>query len=196
MRATRDLKKVKAAGFSLIELMVAVALGLIVIGSLIALFVSISQSNASNLRSTRLTQELRAVSEVITRDLRRARFVDGAIAQIGRGASAASGFNDITISTGCIQYAYQNASLGDFRSISVRGSGGMGQIVLAAGGAAPGCNANGLRLSSPEVDITGLSFNEISTNLIEITVRGKLNGVAGSPERQFVQAVRVRSSRM
>lgn len=186
----------RASGFSLIELMIAVALGLLVIGSVLAMFVSISQSNARNLQSTRLTQELRAVSEVIARDLRRARYIDGAIAQIGRGDFATSSFNDITTSANCIEYSYQNAPLGNFRSISRRLSGTDGRIVLAAADDASDCEGDGLVLSSSEVDITSLSFAQPAANLVEISVSGKLRGVNDSVARTFVQTVRVRSSRI
>jgi prepilin-type N-terminal cleavage/methylation domain-containing protein len=183
-------------GFSLVELMIAMTLGLIVIGSVLTLFVSISQSNANNLRSTRLTQELRAVSELIARDLRRARFLDGSIAQIGRGNSADSRFSAISISGSCIRYGYQNAPMGNFRSVSRRGSTGLGSIVLAAGATSPACTAGGLTLSSPEVDITALTFTEPVANLIEITVSGRLRATPDATPRTFIQSVRVRSTQL
>lgn len=58
-------------GFTLIELMVAITLGLIVIGSLVAFTVSTVRSNNENVRMTRLTQDLRASMNLAVREVRR-----------------------------------------------------------------------------------------------------------------------------
>lgn len=72
-----------ARGFTLIELLISVAIALIVTGSAIALMVSIMQANGQNIASTRLTQELRAVAEVVARDVKRARYMEDAISFVG-----------------------------------------------------------------------------------------------------------------
>src|SRR6185295_11518784 len=74
----------RAKGFSLIELMVALVVGLIVVGSALAMTVSVIHTNSENVRYTRLTQELRAVSEIVARELRRARAINDPITHIGR----------------------------------------------------------------------------------------------------------------
>ncbi|MGK2942934.1 MAG: PilW family protein [Immundisolibacter sp.] len=59
-------------GFTLIELMVSLVLGLIVVGGVMAVFISTYQSNAQNIKAVRLNEEMRAVMSLITRDIRRA----------------------------------------------------------------------------------------------------------------------------
>jgi prepilin-type N-terminal cleavage/methylation domain-containing protein len=59
-------------GFSLIELMISLTLGLIVMGGALSIVTSILATNTSTLKMTRLDQELRAVMMMLTRDLRRA----------------------------------------------------------------------------------------------------------------------------
>src|SRR5699024_6114092 len=59
-------------GFTLVELMIALALGLIIIGGALSMVTSILATNISMLKITRLDQELKAVMMMITRDLRRA----------------------------------------------------------------------------------------------------------------------------
>lgn len=59
-------------GFTLIELMVALVLGLVVVGGVMGVFMSTYQANAQNIKAVRLNEELRAVMSLITRDLRRA----------------------------------------------------------------------------------------------------------------------------
>lgn len=59
-------------GFTLIELMVALVLGLVVVGGVMGVFMSTYQANAQNIKSVRLNEEMRAVMSMMTRDIRRA----------------------------------------------------------------------------------------------------------------------------
>ena len=63
-----------AAGFTIMELLVGMVLGLIVMGGAIVLFSSISSSTAVMLTTNKMQQELRTVGLVMTRDIRRAGF--------------------------------------------------------------------------------------------------------------------------
>lgn len=62
----------RSRGFTLIELMVALVLGLVVIGGVMGVFISTYQANAQNIKSVRLNEEMRAVMSLMTRDIRRA----------------------------------------------------------------------------------------------------------------------------
>ena len=68
----------REGGFTLIEMMVALALSLIVTAAVIALVVAIVRSNRQTLQATRLHQELRATLNLIASDMRRARSVGSA----------------------------------------------------------------------------------------------------------------------
>jgi prepilin-type N-terminal cleavage/methylation domain-containing protein len=59
-------------GFTLIELMVSLVLGMVVIGGVMGVFISTYQANAQNIKAIRLNEEMRAVMSMITRDVRRA----------------------------------------------------------------------------------------------------------------------------
>ncbi|HRQ64450.1 MAG TPA: hypothetical protein PKZ76_06250 [Xanthomonadaceae bacterium] len=63
---------VHARGFSVVELMVALAASLVVVGSVLAFTVATVQSNAETIRATRLTQDIRVVMGLLTREIRRA----------------------------------------------------------------------------------------------------------------------------
>lgn len=103
------------AGFSLIELMVALAAGLIVVGSVLSFTLSSLQANTEFVTTTRLTQELRANLNMVTDDLRRAGYDEGSIGYLARPATF-TGFsqfatieinNDLDgIGNGCVVYAY------------------------------------------------------------------------------------------
>lgn len=178
----------RAAGFSLVELMVAMVLGLIVIGAVIALVLSMIRANNQTIGATRLTQELRATAALMAADLRRAGGVaDPLTVATANNGNPANPFAAITTATaGCIQYAYADAEGGNFHSISLRD----GAVFLAAAAADPGCTG-GVRLSSQQVTITGLTFARAGRR-IDITLTGQLSGNADI-RRAFTQTVYVRS---
>lgn len=181
-------------GFSLIELMVAMVLGLLVVGSATALLVSTMDANGRTIRATRLTQEIRAVSDIVTSELRRARYNPNAVLNFGENGDdddgdgeitnldnlfAVNPFEGITVSGGssandgdaettdgeCIQFAYGNAPGGAFRVISRAVVNGRGVIRMNRDPAAvPNCGT-GVDLTSPQVDVTLLAFNFDNTNI-------------------------------
>lgn len=112
--ASAPTRRIRPSGFSLIEVMISVALGLILIGSVLTLVVASLQSNADTIRSTRLTQELRTLVEVIGREAERARFMADPLANIGNppdpldptvGATNPNGLIDDS-TPGCLAFSY------------------------------------------------------------------------------------------
>jgi len=121
---------IAAGGFTLIELMIAMVLGLIVIGAVLALSLSMIRANNQTIAGTRLTQELRAVAGLMSGDLRRAGgVIDPLTVATANNGNPANPFAAISTATaGCIQYGYAGAEGGDFRAINFRA----GAIFLAA----------------------------------------------------------------
>lgn len=106
-RQTRPgIGRCEPRGFSLVELMVAIGVGLVVAAAITSLFISLVRSDSSNLKSIRLNQELRATMSLMTRDLRRAGFNNDAVDDVL--ASSANPFQQMTVGAGndCIIYAY------------------------------------------------------------------------------------------
>lgn len=62
----------RSTGFTLVELLVGMAIGLIVAGGAMAMFVSIARSTSTIVQTNRMQQELREIGLVMTRDIRRA----------------------------------------------------------------------------------------------------------------------------
>lgn len=62
----------RQGGFSLTELMVASAVGLIVLTGVLATFVNSLSSSSQHLKTARLNQDLSALMDIIVRDIRRA----------------------------------------------------------------------------------------------------------------------------
>jgi Tfp pilus assembly protein PilW len=99
--------------------MIAIAIGVILSGSLIVFTMASMKSNSDYVLSTRLTQELRNTLDLATRDLRRAGYDDNALAYLGN--SNVSPFAPIRIETvveadgsssACVLYAYDRTQVG------------------------------------------------------------------------------------
>lgn len=84
-----------ARGFSVIEVMVSLVLGLLLIISVLALVVSVMRANTETIRSTRLTQELRTLVEVVSREISRARYVQDPLSNVGAALAADMRLNSI-----------------------------------------------------------------------------------------------------
>ena len=118
----------RTTGFSLIELMIAMVAGLIVLGAVLTFTVSMIRAYSENIRSTRLTQDLRTGMNVIVRDLRRAGFDSTSVTRVLTDENP-SGFTGMTASGSCVRYEYD------------RGVGGGGGIPAAT-------EIRGIRLNS------------------------------------------------
>jgi type IV pilus assembly protein PilW len=68
----------RARGASIVELLVGLGLGLFVVAGGLMLLAGFTDDNRRLLLETRLTQDLRAASDLVTRDLRRAGYWDAA----------------------------------------------------------------------------------------------------------------------
>ncbi|WP_170113442.1 PilW family protein [Ahniella affigens] len=178
----------RPTGFTLTELMVALTLGLLVIGSATALLVATLDANGRNIRATRLTQEIRAISDVVSAELRRARYHPDALLNLGENGDdddgdgrvtrldnifATNPFETIrvsgqgqiddgdatTIDGSCIQFAYGAANGDAFHTISLVQIGDRGVVRMnRQANSFPACGT-GANLSSAQVDIDVLAFN-------------------------------------
>jgi len=161
-------------GFSLIELMVAMVIGMIVMAGAIALIVAINKANSETIQSTRLNQELRTLAGVISSELKRTRRLHDPIFNISQGAITNGTFDLVNYSTdGCILYGYQDPTMNDasstadatnnYRVIRLSITGGVGSVIFASSNAAVNCNTNGTALNSTQINITAMKFNCATT---------------------------------
>ena len=209
-------------GFSLVEMMISVVLGLIVIGSVITLVVATMRSNTQNIQSTRLTQELRAILDVVTRDVRRARYSPNAINRIGAGAIVTNPYqafvianrlgapsdsdgNAATVDGDCVTYSYAGTPAGSaasaalqpvFRAIWLDNTGAAPNSVRVATAAVPVACADGAgaAINSSDVEVTRLTFNQDAANdTVVVTVEARLRADT-NVRRRMSEVVRIRSS--
>jgi Tfp pilus assembly protein PilW len=93
------IKIKKQAGLTLIEMMIAMLLGLLVTGSIIAIFISNVKSSSENIKMIHLNQELRTVMGFMSDELKRSGY---------SGNPATTSFMDDfdTGTANCVLYAY------------------------------------------------------------------------------------------
>ena len=81
------LRQPRQSGFSLVELMVAMVVGLFVAAIVATMYVSIIRANSTTVQLARLNQDLQASLDVMARDIQRAGYVSGAEAALSRDTS-------------------------------------------------------------------------------------------------------------
>lgn len=133
----------KQSGFSLIELMVGITVGLIVLAGAIAVFANLSFAGLENVRATRLNEQMRGSLNLITRELQRSGYANawtagsvnvlgldtdlmGLFGTVTLGGSCADGDGDGANECDCVLYSY------DLNDSAKQGVGGAG--TLGAGG--------------------------------------------------------------
>lgn len=170
----------RARGFSLVEMMISLVLGLIVVGAALVLVVSVVRANSQTVQATALTSELRALMGVITKEVQRARFMRDPLANVGQAGAAVNPNNVINDDTaGCLRFSYfdsdpnrdGNGADAANRAVAIQRAvaGGVGAIFAIADNVPlatvpatlPACAAANVRLSSPELNITAFTIDVI-----------------------------------
>jgi prepilin peptidase dependent protein B len=178
------------AGVTLVELMIGLLVGLIVIGAGFSVFTTSIRGQTNNINLTRLNQDMRAMMDIMVRDIRRAGFVtSNTSTDLNKNSLQNNPFfealtGDIAIldydggNDNCILYTYNgnestdNDNDGDGR-IDVETSDRLGfrlnnDVKLQmrkSGSSNVDCDGSWESITEPEVQITGLTFTLTSTTL-------------------------------
>jgi type II secretory pathway component PulJ len=165
----------QAAGFTLIELIIGIAVGLFVVATATSMAITAFKSRQEITATAKLNQELGVVMSVMTNELRRAGFrvcdVDSAAFECPTDDEgnelpyityASADSLDINDSGDCITYRYNldrdNTDDADERR-GFRLNGGAIEMAGPGGGVACGDDANWVPLTDTDViSITGLAF--------------------------------------
>jgi Tfp pilus assembly protein PilW len=168
------MNKIGTLGYSLVELMIAMAIGLVVIGSVLAFTLSSLETNTEYVQATRLTQELRNTMDLAIRDVKRAGYNQNAMKYVSLPANstARSPFAPVSVTTdssgnGCIIYAY------DSSAPSTSSTSGPGFIDTANG------EIKGLRHASRTVDGLTVGVVEIAQTSSAVS---SINCGGGEPD--------------
>ncbi len=164
----------KQRGFSLVELMISVAIGLVVLAVVLQIYVSTVNSSGDTLKMARVNQELRAAMDVMVRDIQRAGYYfwttdrDGKVDKISNPNPFMQGANDLTINGSCIAYTYDRTPNRDVADKTVYATEKFafylsGNAILMRNGgseSSDSCTPNSEGITDKNrVTITGLSFS-------------------------------------
>ena len=191
-------------GFTLIELMISIVIGMLILSAVLTMFTGMLRSNNDNLKAIRLNQDLRATMSIISRNIRRS----------GSNRSAAANsvttpptnpFQLLAISSNqsgtankCITFSY-DADDGLNELYGYRFDNTNSEVESRSGGAA--CSAGGWDAVTDNtlVTITDLNFAEtrITEGLIDIvqvtiTLIGELKN-DGTVSRTLTETIKVRN---
>ncbi len=156
------MNRKNSLGFSMVELMIAMAIGLVVVGSILAFTLSSIETNTEYVQATRLTQELRNTMDLAIRDVKRAGYNQNAMKYVSlpSNSTARSPFapvfvtadadGDGTAGDSCIIYAY------DSSKVSTSATTGPGFIDTADG------EIKGLRLATRSVGGQSIGVIEVA----------------------------------
>jgi len=101
----------KQTAYTLIELMIALVLGLIVVGATVSIYIATVGSSSGIIKSARLNHDLDAVMTLMINDIKRAGYWGGAtVAADSRNNPFTAATTNLTISGNCILYTYDGGS--------------------------------------------------------------------------------------
>lgn len=152
-----NLRSVRATqrGFSLVELMIALVAGLIVIGSVLAFTVSTIRAYDENIRSARLTQDLRTAMNLAVREIRRSGYDATSVTRVLTDNNPAPSFAGIAVSGDCITYQYDRG--GSLQNRALRRNSTTGTLQAKVSNTAVSCGD-----TSGWVDVSDPSVVEVT----------------------------------
>lgn len=175
-------------GFSLIEMLIAMTLGVLVVGAVGAFAVSSVRGYADNMNSSRMTRDLRSSMTLAVRELRRAGY-DGAAVTRTLTQTTPTQFSAVTVNAAseCVLYQYDRnqGSIGDapaaVETRGIRRNSATNVLEFSTGNAS--CNAGTwLPISDSKV----LTISKFTPKLVEASYCQPISTVANpAPATDF-----------
>lgn len=182
------------SGLTLIEMMIAMLIGLLVTGSIIAIFISNVKSSSENMKMIHLNQELRTVMGFMSDEIKRSGY--------SADASVATFIDDFNTATAnCVLYSYDVNGNGVQTTNEKFGFRLNGNTIEWGSNVACGSNTNWQSLTEPNIaDITAFTIvpNDIPAGTIVIkqlviTITGVTTLNPGNASRTISETIRVRN---
>jgi len=184
-RKTQRQKKIPT-GFSLVELMISMAVGMILVSGVISMFTGSLKHTNEFVSLTKLDQELQGIMDLITKEVRRTGY-DG---DSNAGSDTDFGVNSSSTAT-CLLYSYDNDTGGNIGSLDADEQYGIrftGDKILF-GSSVSDCSTGSWNSinDNKTVQITALTFtqNDLCLNLVNNT-DCKPGGTAASSGDQLL----------
>ncbi|WP_131794236.1 prepilin-type N-terminal cleavage/methylation domain-containing protein [Fluoribacter gormanii] len=211
----------KHKGYTLLEILIGIGIGLFLLGGSIAIYISLMRSFYSVMAVNRLDQQLRSAMNMMVIEIRRAGYSANAANDIGTGTITnpfIASANDIIVPvSSCILFTYDTDSNGTMPSLNSAGydkrfgfrlSNNALQARAATDSFFDCNNGNWINLTDPnQIQVTNLSFNLIPTvitlsnGVSTLTIRNVTINLTGSlisdnsVSRTFTQVIRVRNDK-
>jgi len=189
----------KQSGITLIEMMIAMVLGLIVTGTIITIFISNVKSTTETVKMTRLNQELRTVMNFMADELKRAGYSADPDADFFMDSYVV----DVTSGAECVLYAYDvNANGTSEANESFGFRLDINQIKWQSGVTACGDISQALtdpdtaRITDFTLTPTALAADAssaIQTHNLEISITGETDLNPNTASREVRETIRVRN---
>lgn len=140
-------------GFSLVELMVALVLGMIVVGAVIAFTVATMRSYNENISSARLTQDLRTAMNLMVREARRTGYDASAVTRVLTDNNPSPSFAGLNVSAtnDCFTYQYDRGDALAFRAFRLNATTGTIQAKVGTSAVSCGDTTGWVDISDPAV---------------------------------------------
>lgn len=190
----------KQAGVTLVEAMIALALSMIVVASMVAVMANSMGTATRIIEMSQLTDELRNSMSMMTRDVRRANYSANAAycyanSDCGLAGGIAAQTGDITIvNNNCMTYNLDRDQLGDASDDDAGGfrrvvEDGVGRIEMWVGGNTAICAAtdtNWMAVTDDQfVDVTVFNIDDSAS------FAGTLTGEGGSTVTQRTREINI-----
>lgn len=187
-------------GFTLIELMIGMVIGLIAVGGVLSVYLSMVKSSSGMLKAAKLNQELGALMEIMVSDIRRAGYwsaaTPGSLANpfTNAGTNLTIDGNPANTTGSCILYAYdatyRGGSAGVIDATDYFGFKKDGNVIkiLNSGNSTTDCGSGGNTWSSltdnNTIIIDTLIFDTAGTKCLNTTTNAQWDSIcldASSP---------------
>ncbi|MGJ0493012.1 PulJ/GspJ family protein [Methylobacter sp.] len=171
-----SITRKQQTGISLIELMIGLLVGLIIVAGGLSVFVTSVRGQADNIKLSRLNQDMRAMMDIMARDIRRAGFVTDDPQTNWTSLQDNPFFGATTElaiydSNPCIVYAYNRdndspPTVADNERLGFRLNDG-GELEMRSSGTTNESCDDGVweSITESEVEVNGLTFDLTSTTL-------------------------------
>lgn len=184
-------------GLSLIEMLIALVIGLIVAGSVTAIFISNLKSISDNLKMVRLNQELRGVMSLVSNELKRT----------GNSADATNTafMDDLNWDAGssCLRYSYDEDGDGTqgaderfgfhFTGGEVRWTNQVTSDVCAGNGWESLTDSDIAVITTFTAPVSAIAAGTIDVNQAVVTLTGQIVLNPNTATRTITETIRVRN---
>ena len=187
-------------GLTLIEMMIAMVIGVILSGAIIAIFISNIKSATDTVKMTRLNQELRGVMTLISDELKRS----GYSADATNSAFAAE-FN-FNAGQSCLRYSYDENGDGvqdatesfgfQLLNNAIRWTNSVTSDACAGSGWQSITDTDIATITAFTVDLPAsgaIAAGTININQVEVTLTGQVDLRPNDATRTITETVRVRN---